>query len=69
MVDKHEVSADKTLWTFTLRDGLEWHDGKPVTAEDCVASLKRWGARDPMGQKLMDFVVELKAGRTTRPSP
>ena len=63
MVDKHEVSADKTLWTFTLRDGLEWHDGKPVTAEDCVASLKRWGARDPMGQKLMDFVVELKAGQ------
>ena len=32
MVDKYEVSADKTLWTFTLRDGLEWHDGKPVTA-------------------------------------
>ena len=57
MVDKYEVSADKTLWTFTLRDGLEWHDGKPVTAEDCVASLKRWGARDSMGQKLMDFVA------------
>src|SRR3954466_15427547 len=40
MVDKYEVSADKTLWTFTLRDGLEWHDGQPVTAEDCVVSLK-----------------------------
>jgi len=39
MVDKHEVSPDKTLWTFTLRDGLEWHDGKPVVAEDCVSSL------------------------------
>src|SRR6266478_10189655 len=61
MVDKWEVSPDKLTWTFTLRDGLEWHDGKPVTAEDCVASFKRWGARDPMGQKLMDFVVELKA--------
>jgi peptide/nickel transport system substrate-binding protein len=61
MVDKHEVSADKTLWTFTLRDGLEWHDGKPVTSEDCIASIKRWGARDAMGQKLMDFVSELKA--------
>ena len=61
MVDSYEVSADKLTWTFTLRDGLEWHDGKPVTAEDCVASLKRWGARDPMGQKLMDFVAELKA--------
>ena len=60
MVDKYEVSADKTLWTFTLRDGLEWHDGQPVTAEDCVVSLKRWAARDSMGQKLMEFVAELK---------
>ena len=61
MVDRHEVSADKTSWTFTLRAGLEWHDGKPVTAEDCIASLKRWGVRDPMGQKLMDFVAGLTA--------
>ncbi len=60
MVDKYEISADKTLWTFTLRDGLEWHDGKPVTAEDCVPSIKRWTARDPMGQKLADFISELK---------
>jgi peptide/nickel transport system substrate-binding protein len=60
MVDKYEVSADKTLWTFTLRDGLEWHDGKPVTSADCVPSLKRWMGRDPMGQKLSDFVAELK---------
>jgi peptide/nickel transport system substrate-binding protein len=61
MVDRTEISADKLTWTFTLRDGLEWHDGKPVTAEDCVASLKRWGARDAMGQKLMSFVAELGA--------
>jgi peptide/nickel transport system substrate-binding protein len=61
MVDKYTVSADKMLWTFTLRDGLAWHDGKPVTAEDCVASLKRWGKRDTMAQKLMDFVKDFKA--------
>ncbi|TAJ29826.1 MAG: ABC transporter substrate-binding protein, partial [Reyranella sp.] len=61
MVDKHEVSADKKLWTFTLRDGLEWHDGKPVVADDCVASIKRWAARDAMGQKMMEFVAEMKA--------
>src|SRR5215218_9946439 len=60
MVDKWEVSPDKLTWTFTLRDGLEWHDGQPVTAEDCVVSLKRWAARDSMGQKLMEFVAELK---------
>ncbi|QQS11812.1 MAG: ABC transporter substrate-binding protein [Rhodospirillales bacterium] len=60
MVEKHEVSADKLTYTFTLRDGLEWHDGAPVTSEDCVASLKRWAARDAMGLKLWDFVKELK---------
>ena len=61
MIDRYEVSADKLTWTFTLRDGLEWHDGTPVTAADCVPSLKRWGARDSMGQKLMSFVAGIDA--------
>ncbi len=56
-----KVSDDKLTYTFTLRDGLKWHDGTPVTAEDCVASLKRWGASDGMGQKLMDFTASLEA--------
>ena len=63
MVDKWSVSDDKLTWTFTLRDGLEWHDGQPVTAEDCIASLKRWSVRDGMGQKLMSFVASLEAYR------
>ena len=50
-----KVSDDKLTYTFTLRDGLKWHDGAPVTAEDCVASLKRWGKVDSMGQKLHGF--------------
>jgi peptide/nickel transport system substrate-binding protein len=61
MVDKYDVSADKLTYTFTLRDGLAWHDGKPVTSEDCIASIKRWAARDSMGQKLMSVVSELSA--------
>jgi len=52
MVDSWTTSDDGLTWTFKLRDGLEWHDGTPVTSEDCVASLKRWAARDSMGQKL-----------------
>ncbi|MGY4480423.1 ABC transporter substrate-binding protein [Bradyrhizobium sp. USDA 3364] len=56
-----KVSDDKLTYTFTLRDGLKWHDGTPVTAEDCVASLQRWGKVDGMGQKLMDFVASLEA--------
>ena len=68
MVDTWEVSPDKLTWTFTLRDGLAWHDGTPVTAEDCVASIKRWGARDSMGQKLIAVVSDLGApeARTIR---
>lgn len=49
MVDKYVVSKDQKTWTFTLRDGLEFHDGKPVTAEDAIASIKRWASRDTFG--------------------
>jgi peptide/nickel transport system substrate-binding protein len=56
-----KVSDDKLTYTFMLRDGLKWHDRTPVTAEDCVASLKRWGKADGMGQKLMDFTASIEA--------
>src|SRR5215475_2542199 len=60
MVESWNASPDGLTWTFTLRDGLEWHDGTPVTSEDCVASLKRWSARDSMGQKLALSLQEYK---------
>ena len=52
MVDTWKTSADGLTWTFRLRDGLEFHDGSPVTSEDVIASLKRWAQRDSMGQKM-----------------
>ena len=68
MVDKYEVSADKLTYTFTLRDGLKFHDGSPVTTKDVIASLKRWAARDNAGQRLYSFVdrVEAVDGKTFR---
>jgi peptide/nickel transport system substrate-binding protein len=57
-----KISDDKLTYTFTLRDGLKWHDGAAVTAEDCAASLKRWGKNDVMAQKLMEFVAGIEAG-------
>ena len=59
MVDEWSVSSDNRLWTFKLRKGLEFHDGKPVTSEDVVASLARWGKRDTMGIALMGFVERM----------
>ena len=61
MVAGHTVSADGKLWNLTLRDGLKWHDGEKVLARDCVASIRRWGARDPFGQTLMAYTDELSA--------
>jgi peptide/nickel transport system substrate-binding protein len=55
------VSDDKLTYTFKLRDGLTWHDGPPVTADDCIASLKRWWQRDTMGQLLATYTAALEA--------
>jgi peptide/nickel transport system substrate-binding protein len=62
MVDSHEVSEDQLTYTFTLRDGLKFHDGADVTGEDVAASIKRWGERDGMGQVLMSFVESMAQG-------
>jgi peptide/nickel transport system substrate-binding protein len=61
MVEKYEAAADGKGYTFTLRDGLLWHDGQPVTSEDCIASIKRWAAKDSLGQKMMTFVDSISA--------
>ncbi len=62
MVGDYRISPDKLLYSFTLRDGLKFHDGQPVRGRDCVASLKRWMARDSFGQTLAGSVDEMKGG-------
>jgi peptide/nickel transport system substrate-binding protein len=61
MVEDWSTSDDGLTWTFNLRAGLKWHDGAPVTAADCVASLERWGKRDGMGQQLFGVIESLTA--------
>jgi peptide/nickel transport system substrate-binding protein len=62
MVGDYSISPDKLLYNFTLRDGLKFHDGQPVRGADCVASLKRWMARDALGQTLATVVEEMTGG-------
>lgn len=61
MVEGWKVSDDGKTYTFTLRDGLKWHDGQPVTADDCVASIKRWAQQDKMGQMMAEMLTGMKA--------
>jgi len=62
MVGDYSISPDKLFYHFTLRDGLRFHDGQPVRAADCVASLRRWMARDSVGQTLASMTDEVAGG-------
>jgi peptide/nickel transport system substrate-binding protein len=59
MVGDNNISSDKLRYSFTLRDGLKFHDGEPVRGADCTASLKRWMARDALGQTLATVIDEM----------
>jgi len=54
-----QTSDDGKTYTFTLRDSLVWHDDAPVTATDCVASIRRWAQLDGTGQVLMTLVADI----------
>ena len=54
---------DGKLVRIALRDGLKFHDGTPVLARDCVASIQRWSKRDTFGRTLMAATDELTADR------
>jgi len=50
MAEGHTVSEDGRTVTIRLREGLRFHDGTPVLAADCAASMRRWGTVDALGQ-------------------
>lgn len=57
MVSEWRTAPDGLSWTFHLRDGLAFHDGAPVTARDCIASIQRWSKRDAFGQTFANFAA------------
>ncbi len=76
MLEAAGPSTDGLRWDLRLRPGLRFHDGTPVLARDCVASIRRWGARDTFGQALLAATDDLSAPddrtiifRLSRPFP
>ncbi len=61
MAEGHEIADQGRSWTIRLRDGLQFHDGAPVLARDCVASIRRWASVDGFGQALMAQTDEVLA--------
>ena len=68
MAEGLETADDGRTASIRLREGLRFHDGATVLARDCVASIRRWAARDGFGATLMKQTDELAAGddRTIR---
>lgn len=61
MVESHKIERDGLQWDLSLRQGLRFHDGSQVLARDCVATIRRWARRYPMGQALLARTDELSA--------
>ncbi len=60
MVDTWTKSDDRLLYTFTLRPGLMFHDGSPVTTRDVIATLKRMFIRDTQNQIFASLLVGME---------
>ena len=63
MVESWKLSDDRLVYSFTLRDGLKWHDGTAVTGADCAASVRRWAGKAAGGQQMMKRVKEIVPDR------
>ena len=82
LAESWEASAGATVWTFKLRQGVEFHNGKTVTAEDVVASINHHRGEDnasaaaPLVAGIKDIrvdgpdtiVFELEAGNADFPA-
>lgn len=66
LAESAEPNADATVWTVTLLDGVVFHDGKPLTADDVVYTIKSWGSPDsffsPIAGLIIDFDNVRKRG-------
>jgi len=65
MVEKYTTSKDGREWSFTLRSGLKFSDGSPVTAADAVASIQRWAGKDSIGRAMAASGPEWKVVNAT----
>jgi peptide/nickel transport system substrate-binding protein len=61
LVDSHTVTDKGRTYTFKLRRGVKFHNGKELTSSDVVASLKRWGRLATPGKQFWRNVEGLEA--------
>ncbi len=64
LAEGHVFEQDNRVCTITLRSGIRFHDGTPIHAQDCAASLRRWMMLAPMDQTVAAVTDELACWTT-----
>lgn len=54
------ISDDGKMFEIPLREGVQFHNGKPMSADDVVASLERWTKISPRGKAIAKQITEIK---------
>ncbi|HCI86526.1 MAG TPA: hypothetical protein DHV68_06735, partial [Dehalococcoidia bacterium] len=54
LVDDWEVSSDGLTWKFKIRDGVEFHNGTPLTTDQVIGTLRRQSERAPVFKLVWD---------------
>lgn len=61
LAESYTVSDDGLNHTFTLRQGVPFHNGKEMTSEDVLASMVRWGEISGVGKALFEATESIEA--------
>jgi peptide/nickel transport system substrate-binding protein len=59
LAESHSLSEDKLVHTIKLRQGVRFHNGETMTADDVIASVNRWGQISGVGKRLFEAMNEL----------
>jgi peptide/nickel transport system substrate-binding protein len=66
LAESWSPNKDGTVWTFKLRQGVKFHSGKPMTADDVVATFDRLANPDNGSNALSVFTGMLSKGGTRK---
>ncbi|WP_047984277.1 ABC transporter substrate-binding protein [Ornithinibacillus californiensis] len=60
IAEDYNISDDQKVYTITIREGVNFHDGTTVASEDVAASLERWQLVSSVGKTASNFIEEVK---------